>query len=98
MSAQALRFVHGTVVTQQDNLPLEAAAVFERSSGNQTFTDENGFFTLVLEGENPRITVEFLGLKPLEVAIAQTDNLTIELPAATDTKKARNRKKYAFVY
>lgn len=98
MTAQAPRFLRGTVVAEADNLPLAAATVIERSTGNLTFTDENGWFEIKLEGENPRIEVEFQGLQKLEMAVGSLQNMTIQLALAPVTKKRRDRKKYAFSY
>lgn len=68
-SAQASRLFCGTVVAMPDSLPLAAAVVIEPGTGHIAFTDENGWFSILLDRENPSVEVDFIGMIPQKITV-----------------------------
>lgn len=97
-SAQAPRLLCGTVVAMPDGLPIAAAVVIEPGTGNIAFTDENGWFTILLDRENPSIEVDFTGMVPQTVVVGpQTEPVRIDL-VAEPKRSRKDRKRFAFRY
>ncbi len=60
-------------VVNQNNTPMEDAAVFDRNSGAHTHTDAQGNFTLDNVKENDKISISYLGYSNLEYIVSSTD-------------------------
>ncbi len=64
---QAQTIVTGTVVGDQDDLPLIGATVREKGGSNGTVTDLDGSFSLTVSDETATLLVSYLGYETLEV-------------------------------
>lgn len=71
------------VVTDPDGNPVPGAAVVLKGTSRGTITDAEGNFTIDVDGENPVLTVSFVGMKSTEVAY--TGEKTYHISLETET-------------
>lgn len=80
--AMAQTQVSGTVVSQEDGLPVIGAAVKVAGTGTGVKTDANGHFTLTLPKGKKTLRVSYLGMQPTEV----TASNNMKIMMASDSK------------
>lgn len=83
-TAQSQKTVTGSVVSNEDNLPLPGASVVVKGTNNGTSTDFDGKFSLRVESNATTLVVSYLGYKTKEVAI--TDG-AIEIKLQIDSNQ-----------
>ena len=75
--------VTGTVIAEEDGLPVVGASVVVKGTTNGTITDMDGKFTLTnVPSSAKTLMVSFIGMKTVEVQIARTVNVVLQ----SDTK------------
>ncbi len=75
--------VTGTVVSEEDGLPVVGASVVVKGTTTGTITDMDGKFVLTnVPGSAKTLMVSFIGMKTVEVAIAKNLNIVL----ASDTE------------
>ena len=74
----AQRTVKGTVIAEDDGLPIIGASVFVQGSSTMgTITDVDGNFTLSVPSSAKTLVISFLGYLTQEVPVAATVNVTL---------------------
>ncbi len=71
--------VRGRIVDKQEGFEIPGANILEKGTKNGTVSDINGYFNLELAGKNPILEISFIGYKPQEIQIADTNFLLIKL-------------------
>lgn len=82
--------VSGTVIDEQTGKRIPQASVSEVGSSVSVVTNDDGFFTIKLEGNTPAVTISHLGYQSRRVNIAkeQTEPLRVRLkPTAIELKE-----------
>ena len=75
--------VTGTVIAEDDGLPVVGASVVVKGTSTGTITDMDGKFTLTgVPSSAKTLMVSFIGMKTVEVPIARTINVVLQ----SDTK------------
>ena len=75
--------VTGTVIAEEDGLPVVGASVVVKGTSTGTITDMDGKFTLTgVPSSAKTLMVSFIGMKTVEVPIARTINVVLQ----SDTK------------
>ncbi len=72
------RVVTGRVMA--DNQALPGATIVEKGTSNGTVTDADGKFSLSI-GDNATLSVSFIGMKPIEVAVGNQSTVNVTLEA-----------------
>lgn len=70
--------VTGTIV-DANNVPLVGASILEKDTGNGTYSDFDGNFSLEVSNENAILNISYVGFKSKEVAINGQSTLNIIL-------------------
>jgi TonB-linked SusC/RagA family outer membrane protein len=76
-SLVAQREIRGTVTDAATNTALIGATITEKGSLNKTITDTEGNFVLRVQGENPTVTVSYLGFLTQEVPGGNNMNIVL---------------------
>ena len=82
--------IQGKVLDKITREPLELAVVMDAITGNNTLSDNRGFFNLKTGAPTPSLIISYIGYVPghFKVGNKQTDQLTIELEKGpTDLKQ-----------
>jgi hypothetical protein len=75
--------VTGTVIAEEDGLPVVGASVVVKGTTNGTITDMDGKFVLTnVPSSAKTLMVSFIGMKTVEVPVARTINVVLK----SDTK------------
>ncbi|WP_183561325.1 SusC/RagA family TonB-linked outer membrane protein [Mucilaginibacter sp. SP1R1] len=85
--SQTSRIVKGTV-TDETNSPLPGVVVTVKSSGKATTTNNNGGYSVTVNGPTDVLKFTFLGSVPKEVTIG--DKASINISLVTDTKQLKD--------
>lgn len=74
--------VTGTVISEEDGLPVVGASILVKGTTVGTVTDMDGKFTLSnVPSSAKTLVVSFIGMATQEVAIKQTVNITLKSDA-----------------
>jgi TonB family protein len=73
--------VRGKVVSAEDGLGLPGVNVLIKGTSTGTVTDVNGDFELVTNDPNQTLVFSFIGLKALEMSIADRKELNVKMSA-----------------
>ena len=76
--AYAQQTVKGTVIAEDDGLPIIGASVFVQGSKTGTITDLNGNFSLSVPASAKMLEVSFMGYSTQVVPVAPTVNVTLK--------------------
>lgn len=81
--------VYGTVFDKKTNEKIINATVFEKNTYNASFTDQFGFYSLIIKNAKESkkcIVASYVGYKPdtLEIELTKNTNLNIYLEPSTD--------------
>ena len=75
--------VTGTVISEEDGLPVVGASILVKGTTVGTVTDMDGKFTLSnVPSSAKTLVVSFIGMATQEVAIRQTVNITLKSETA----------------
>ena len=78
----AVRKIEGTVISEEDNLPIPGAAVKIKGTKRGVISDIDGRFTINVENDSSLMLVaEFIGMKPQEFSARPDTNLLIAMNA-----------------
>jgi hypothetical protein len=73
-------YVHGVVISSEDQLPLPGATVKIRGTSAGTYTDQNGNFELpVIPDTGITLVADYIGMEQNEVNLDNSDNVYITL-------------------
>lgn len=70
--------VTGTVVSQNDNTPLQGVTVTNRNTSQSTQTDDNGRFTIT-GAEGQVLAFSYVGFDAQNITIGESSNLSIQM-------------------
>ena len=71
--------VTGTVISEEDGLPIDGASIVVKGTSTGTITDMDGKFTLEnLPNSAKTLMVSFIGLRTQEVAIQSIVNIVLK--------------------
>lgn len=74
----AQKKVTGTI-TDQNDLPLSGATVFEKGTSNGTAADFDGNYEISVAGENSVLVISFLGYKAQEIEVGSKEEINAVL-------------------
>lgn len=74
----AQKKVTGTI-TDQNDLPLSGATVFEKGTNNGTAADFDGNYEISVAGENSVLVISFLGYKAQEIEVGSKEEINAVL-------------------
>lgn len=72
--------VTGTVISEEDQLPMPGVSIIEKGTTNGTVSDVDGKYTLTVNNK-ATIAFSFIGYKTVEKPAAPTINVTMEMEA-----------------
>jgi hypothetical protein len=71
--------VRGRIVDKQEGFEITGVNILEKGTKNGTVSDIDGYFSLEVADKNSILEISFIGYKPQEIHIADTNFLRIEL-------------------
>jgi TonB-linked SusC/RagA family outer membrane protein len=77
----AQRQVTGKITNEEGN-PVAFASVVEKGTNNGTTTDEQGFFSIRVTGNNPVLSISYVGYKTKEINAGNEKEVTVSLEKA----------------
>ena len=69
--------VTGTILSNEDQLPIIGASVLEKTTQNGTITNADGIFKLELNSSSAILVVTYIGMESIEVNVAGLSTLKI---------------------
>ncbi|CAN5191490.1 DUF5686 and carboxypeptidase-like regulatory domain-containing protein [soil metagenome] len=75
------RVITGVVTDAATGLPLFSCSVYAHNSGNGVITDEDGKFTLSLNGKTDSIAMSMIGYRPMVKAVTKAARQVIDFEA-----------------
>ena len=76
--AMAQKQVSGIVVSSEDGEPVIGAAIQVKGANAGTVTDIDGHFHLVIPSDQNKISVTYIGMRPLELVAQSNMRITME--------------------
>jgi TonB-dependent SusC/RagA subfamily outer membrane receptor len=74
--------ITGTVISNEDQLPVIGASVLEKGTQNGAITNADGVFRLEVSVPTAVLIFNYIGMEPLEVELAGRTNLNVTLSAS----------------
>ena len=71
--------VRGIIVDKQDGSEIPGASILEKGTKNGTVSNIDGYFNLEVADKNSILEISFIGYKPREIHVADTNFLLVEL-------------------
>lgn len=79
ISIRSQKIITGTIISQEDKLPLLGVTIFVKNSSIATTTDFDGQYSIEVKDERSILVFSYLGYKKKEVLVLDKDKIDITL-------------------